>query len=117
MAVGLSPAGRAGLGRQGRGEMRGGEGLGWVGGERKARWREAATVFLDRYRMSMLEFARMPVLEMARYQVHRLRSVTTVEGILHTAERATPMHTLLSLTESSESASQRVSKSAGRRVS
>jgi uncharacterized protein (DUF2252 family) len=41
----------------------------------------------------------MPVLELARYQVHRLKNVASVAGILLMAERATPMHTLLTLTE------------------
>jgi uncharacterized protein (DUF2252 family) len=61
--------------------------------------REASAVFLERYRTMMAAFARMPVLEVARYQVHRLQNVTSVEGILRMAERATPMHTLLTLTE------------------
>jgi uncharacterized protein (DUF2252 family) len=61
--------------------------------------REAAAVFLESYRTLMAAFARMPVLEMARYQVHRLQSVTSVEGILLMAERATPLHTLQTLTE------------------
>jgi uncharacterized protein (DUF2252 family) len=47
----------------------------------------------------MGSFARMPVLEVARYQVHRLQNVAAVEGILRMAERATPMHTLVTLTE------------------
>src|SRR5580698_7396637 len=34
--------------------------------------REAATVFLERYRTAMGIFSRMPVLEVARYQVRRL---------------------------------------------
>ena len=41
----------------------------------------------------------MPVLEVARFQVHRLRHVPTVGGILRMAEGATPMHMLLTLTE------------------
>jgi uncharacterized protein (DUF2252 family) len=61
--------------------------------------REAAAIFLERYRTAMAMFARMPVLEMARYQVHRLQHVASVEEILRMAERATPMHTLLTLTE------------------
>ena len=61
--------------------------------------REAAAVFLESYRTLMAAFARMPVLEMARYQVHRLQNVTSVEGILLMAERATPLHTLQTLTE------------------
>ena len=68
-------------------------------GARNVDCREAATVFLERYRTTVLEFARMPVLEVARFQVHRLKSVSTVGGILRLAERATPMHTLLTLTE------------------
>jgi uncharacterized protein (DUF2252 family) len=61
--------------------------------------REASAIFLERYRTSMAMFARMPVLEVARYQVHRLQHVASVEEILRMAERATPMHTLLTLTE------------------
>ena len=61
--------------------------------------REAAAVFLATYRTTMAMFARMPVLEVARFQVHRLQRVGTVAGILQMAERATPMHTLLTLTE------------------
>ena len=61
--------------------------------------REAATVFLERYRMMMHTFSRMPVLEVAKYQVHRLGDVSPVAGILMMAERATPKHTLLALTE------------------
>jgi len=61
--------------------------------------REAAAVFLESYRTTMAAFARMPVLEVARYQVHRLQNMTAVEGILRMAERATPMHTLLTLTD------------------
>jgi hypothetical protein len=61
--------------------------------------REAAQVFVGRYRAAMLEFAHMPVLEMARYQVRRLRNTVTVGGLLHLAERATPEHTLQQLTE------------------
>ena len=60
---------------------------------------EAAKVFLDRYRHAMASFARMPVLEVARFQVHRLRSVPTVERILKVAQRATATDTLKALTQ------------------
>ena len=73
-------------------------------GARNIDCREAASVFLESYRSMMLSFARMPVLGVARYQVHRLQNVTSVEGILRIAERATPMHTLLTLTEQKPSA-------------
>jgi uncharacterized protein (DUF2252 family) len=68
-------------------------------GSKDARCREAALVFLERYRTMMALFARMPVLEVARYQVHRLQDVSPVQGILRAAERATPLHNLLALTE------------------
>lgn len=61
--------------------------------------REAAAVFLERYRRSIAEFARMPVLEVARFKVHRLRNVPAVQRILGMAERATPRDTLKALTE------------------
>ncbi len=64
-----------------------------------ARCGEAVATFLNRYRAGMVSFARMPVLEVARYQVHRLGSVSPVAGVLRMAERATPVHTLLALTE------------------
>jgi uncharacterized protein (DUF2252 family) len=72
---------------------------GRASGTKDARCLEAAMLFLERYRSMMLAFARMPVLEVARYQVHRLQSVSPVAGILVAAERATPMHSLLTLTE------------------
>jgi uncharacterized protein (DUF2252 family) len=72
---------------------------GRAAGAKDLHCREAAAVFLERYRTMMHSFARMPVLEVAKYQVHRLGNVSPVAGILRMAERATPMHTLLTLTE------------------
>jgi uncharacterized protein (DUF2252 family) len=72
---------------------------GRVAGAKNAHCREAAAVFLERYRTMVAAFSRMPVLEVARYQVHRLGDVSSVAGIMRMAERATPMHTLLTLTE------------------
>jgi uncharacterized protein (DUF2252 family) len=68
-------------------------------GVKNVHCRDAAAVFLERYRYCITAFARMPLLAMARYQVHRLKNVSPVEEILRMAERATPMHTLLELTE------------------
>jgi uncharacterized protein (DUF2252 family) len=61
--------------------------------------REAAEVFLDRYRHAMASFARMTVLDVARFQVHRLRNIPTVKRILEVAQRATAMDTLETLTQ------------------
>jgi len=44
-------------------------------------------------------FARMPVIDLARYQVHRLQRVTPISQALMKAERATPLHTQDALTE------------------
>jgi uncharacterized protein (DUF2252 family) len=78
--------------------------------------REAAAVFLQSYRTTMAMFSRLPVLEVARYQVHRLGSVASVAGILRMAERATPMHTLLTLTEAKGEAAATKTKAAKKAV-
>ncbi|WP_348267484.1 DUF2252 domain-containing protein [Edaphobacter paludis] len=83
-------------------------------GAKKMHCREAAAAFLERYRCCIAGFARMPVLEMGRYQVHRLKDVSPIEGILRMAERATPLHTLSALTEARKASghhSDRVFKS------
>src|SRR6202453_3221662 len=53
---------------------------GRVAGAKNAHCREAAAVFLERYRTMVAAFSRMPVLEVARYQVHRLGDVSSVAG-------------------------------------
>jgi uncharacterized protein (DUF2252 family) len=82
-------------------------------GAKEVRCRDAARVFVEQYRMAMLEFAQMPVLELARYQVRRLRSTVTVGSLLHLAERATPLRTLEQMTEPRETA-QKKAKEQGR---
>ena len=52
-----------------------------------------------RYCDQMRAFAKMPLLEVAHFQVHRLGSVQPVHEALLKAERATPQHTLEQLTE------------------
>jgi uncharacterized protein (DUF2252 family) len=67
-------------------------------GAKNAHCRDAAFAFLARYRTIMHSFARMPVLTLARYQVHRLRSFQPIAQIMRIAERATPTHNLDTLT-------------------
>jgi len=67
-------------------------------GARNASCRDAAHVFLERYRTQMHAFTRMAVLDVAHYQVHRLHSVAPVAEIMRLAERATPTHSLEVLT-------------------
>ncbi len=59
---------------------------------------EAATLFLERYCKSMQLFATMPVIELARYQVHRIQRILALASVLRKAEHATPTHTLDCLT-------------------
>lgn len=65
---------------------------------RKSGYLDAAEAFLASYAGSMQQLGTLPVLEMARYQVHRLASVQPISKILHKAERSTPLHSLEQLT-------------------
>ena len=58
----------------------------------------AVLEFVSSYRKLIETLSRMPVLEVARYQVHRLQRITPVSEALLKAERATPLHTLEILT-------------------
>jgi uncharacterized protein (DUF2252 family) len=59
----------------------------------------AVEACIARYAAEMREFARIPHLEVGRFQVHRIRSAKPVHAALLKAERATPQHTLEQLTE------------------
>jgi hypothetical protein len=61
--------------------------------------RDAVLRFTARYRESMRLFAAMPVIELARYQIHRLSQIDPMPEILAQAERSTPQKSLKSLTE------------------
>ena len=59
---------------------------------------EAALRFVASYQKLVVTLARMPVIEVARFQVHRLQRISPVSNALLKAERATPLHTLDTLT-------------------
>jgi uncharacterized protein (DUF2252 family) len=59
----------------------------------------AVEQYILRYTAQMRAFAKMPHLEVGRFQVHRLGAVAPVHAALLKAERATPSHTLEQLTE------------------
>jgi uncharacterized protein (DUF2252 family) len=61
--------------------------------------RDAVYRCIMRYSDLMRAFARMPLLEVGRFQVHRLGDVEPVHDALLKAERATPLHTLDQLTQ------------------
>jgi uncharacterized protein (DUF2252 family) len=61
--------------------------------------RDAVQHCILRYCEQMRAFARIPLLEAARFQVHRLADIQPVHQALLKAERATPLHNLDQLTE------------------
>ena len=60
--------------------------------------RDAVHHLIASYRKLVQTLARMPVIDVARYQVHRLQRISPVSNALLKAERATPLHTLDTLT-------------------
>lgn len=68
-------------------------------GHKEASARQSVEKFVARYSAQMRAFARMPSVEVGRFQVHRLNQVESVLDALLKAERATPGHTLGLLTE------------------
>ncbi|HEY1744220.1 MAG TPA: DUF2252 domain-containing protein [Granulicella sp.] len=81
-------------------------------GIRRSAREEAVETFTARYRSSMGEFAVMPVLELARYQIHRLAHIDPIPTIMATAERSTPQKILVKLTESASATPQLGKKTA-----
>ncbi len=67
-------------------------------GHKESAARGAAEKCVERYTALMRQFAKMPTLEVMRYQVHRIGSVHPVHDALLKAERATPLHSLEQLT-------------------
>jgi uncharacterized protein (DUF2252 family) len=68
-------------------------------GHKESSARQAVETCIRQYVMQMRAFTKMPLLEVGRFQVHRLAAVEPVHRALLKAERATPMHTLEQLTE------------------
>lgn len=68
-------------------------------GHKDSSSRDAVAHCILRYCEQMNDFAKMPLLEVGRFQVHRLGDVQPVHQALLKAERARPMHTLEQLTE------------------
>jgi uncharacterized protein (DUF2252 family) len=68
------------------------------GGSGAKHGEEAVLRFTASYRKLVETLARMPVIEVARYQVHRLQRITPVSAALLKAERANPLHSLEALT-------------------
>ena len=68
-------------------------------GSKSAACGAAAALFLRSYRRSMHAFARMTVMEVAHFQVHRLQRIAPVSQVLRKAEQATPQYNAARLLE------------------
>ena len=68
-------------------------------GHKETSARRAVETCIERYAAQVRAFAKMPLLDVNHYQVHRLGMVAPVHQALLKAERATPMHALEQLTE------------------
>jgi uncharacterized protein (DUF2252 family) len=71
-------------------------------GSKSAACGEAATLLLKSYRRSMRAFARMSVMEVAHFQVHRLQRIAPVSQVLRKAEQATPQYNAQRLLQPAE---------------
>jgi uncharacterized protein (DUF2252 family) len=63
-------------------------------GQKSSACRDAVHILALNYRRLFAKLARTSVVELARYQVHRLERVTPVSDALHKAELETPLSTL-----------------------
>jgi uncharacterized protein (DUF2252 family) len=69
---------------------------------------EAAAALLENYRRSVRAFARMTVMEIAHFQVHRLQRIAPVSQVLRKAEQATPQYNASRLLEQPKGLDHRV---------
>ncbi len=79
---------------------------GRAAGVRRAARRDAVLHFAQQYRTMMQTFAAMPMLELARYQIHRLGRTEPMPAILAQAGRSTPQKLLKSYTEPAKGVGQ-----------
>jgi uncharacterized protein (DUF2252 family) len=59
----------------------------------------AVRIFTEKYRAMMRQFAQMPVLDLARFQIHRITRIQPMKAIFEAAERATLQRSVEKLTE------------------
>jgi uncharacterized protein (DUF2252 family) len=72
---------------------------GETSGHDRARSKEAAELFAEHYCESIREFASLPILQVARRQIHREQRIQPIHAALLQSERARPLDNLLKLTE------------------
>jgi uncharacterized protein (DUF2252 family) len=74
---------------------------GRAAGSKDSLARKAVEACITRYAEQMRAFAKLPIFEVGRFQVHRIDLAEPVQAALSKAERATPQHTLEQLTQPS----------------
>jgi uncharacterized protein (DUF2252 family) len=79
---------------------------GRAAGVKRAARRDAVLHFAQQYRTMMQTFAAMPVLELARYQIHRLGATEPMPAILSQAAHSTPQKLLKSITQPAPAAAR-----------
>ena len=67
-------------------------------GDSDKQCKPAVRAFVRAYREAVVRCSRMPVLDLARYRVHRHPNFAPLQTVLRKAERATPQHNLERLT-------------------
>jgi uncharacterized protein (DUF2252 family) len=77
-------------------------------GAKGAEYKDAVRVFMAQYRKSIRMFSEMAVIDVARYQVHRLQRIEPVSKALLKAERSTPQKSMEDLTVESKAHGHRV---------
>jgi uncharacterized protein (DUF2252 family) len=73
-----------------------------AGGEcdhNRAGCRDAAEIFVESYCRAIGEFSELPILEVARRQIHREKHIQPVQDALRQSERARPLDSLKKLTK------------------
>ena len=64
--------------------------------------RDAATTFVESYCRSIATFSELPILGVARYQIHREKRIQPIQAALRQSERARPLDLLNRFTENGQ---------------
>ena len=68
-------------------------------GHTRPRCKDAAEMFAESYCRSIREFANLPILQVARRQIHRQESIRPIHAALRQSQRARPVDLLEKFTE------------------
>ncbi len=77
-------------------------------GHARPRCKDAAEMFAESYCKSIREFANLPILQVARRQIHRQQRIRPIQAALRQSERARPSDLLQKFTEADHSGQPRL---------